>query len=114
MDQTDFSAHQARAIECLLLGFDFSQAHAVMQLMHWTWTDGVPTVQRLHRMARQLLLELANDPLLVSTDSGGLRAERVDNGDGVEFRLTFEVLTFSVGCEHPDTAVTRRGISFVA
>jgi hypothetical protein len=98
MDQTNY-AHQARAIECLLLGFDFSQAQAVMQLMRWTWGDDIPTVSSLRDMARQLLSDLANDPTLLSTDSGALRAERVDNGDGMEFRLTFEALTFSVGCE---------------
>ena len=86
------------AICTTLAGFNFLQVHAVMQALDWKWGDKTPTLEMVRNAAERLLTELFEDPLALSLESGGLRAERSFVGESEwEMKLSFEACSFSAG-----------------
>lgn len=75
-----------KIIEEVLDGFDFEAVHRVMTEINWVWgfvpRSRVPTVAELRQAAREKLETLHEaGGSIVSTESGGLRAERRIDGE---------------------------------
>ena len=89
-----------KTIECILDNFDFEKVITVMKLLDWKWVsaDGeleIPTIGILYRRSRDLLYDLANEPLVHQIFQGGFCARRETFDWKNYYTLSFEVTSWS-------------------
>lgn len=72
-------------------GFQWQKVHAAMNATQWTWgKNGVPTVQQLQRVARELFDDLYVSAEATGMGKGGFLVERyLDESGRLHYRLSF-------------------------
>ena len=90
-------------VEELLEQFDFEKAHALFNIMGWTYWDGAPNVERLRLAAKNLLEEVLEnvkkDPDRNWIESGRFRAEYHEGNNELGLKLIFEEKSLYLGDE---------------
>ena len=81
----------AYAIDNILDEFDFEKVHKVMEFLEWRWSNAVPTIADMRRLARNLLKECAESDMLAIATGGFQVHKHVIDGTiylTLEFVLT--------------------------
>ena len=83
----------AYAIDNILDEFDFEKAHKVMEFLEWKWSNAVPTIADMRRLARNLLKEAAEGEV-VAIGTGGLQVRKCVVDGTIYLTLEFVVASW--------------------